>query len=138
MDTAIPVRMKSVAAPIVKYIASVAAVFPKEINKTSTGSSDTEKSANYLDLKYPGSTLTQVLKSHGKDNKYLVLGTGRRSFCQSFGRFYGLVLLSWTKANYSLNISHALAMNRHILVSHFGHLASLVWAKLILGRFRDA
>ena len=33
---------------------------------------------------------------------------------------------------------HALAMNRHILVSHFGHLASLVWAKLILGRFRDA
>ena len=28
--------------------------------------------------------------------------------------------------------------NRHILVSHFGHLASLVWAKLILGRFRDA
>ena len=23
-------------------------------------------------------------------------------------------------------------------VSHFGHLASLVWAKLILGRFRDA
>jgi hypothetical protein len=29
-------------------------------------------------------------------------------------------------------------MNRHILVSHFGHLASLVWAKLILGRFRDA
>ena len=27
---------------------------------------------------------------------------------------------------------------RHILVSHFGHLASLVWAKLILGRFRDA
>ena len=29
-------------------------------------------------------------------------------------------------------------MNRHILVSHFGHLASLVWAKLILGRLRDA
>ena len=23
-------------------------------------------------------------------------------------------------------------------MSHFGHLASLVWAKLILGRFRDA
>ena len=33
---------------------------------------------------------------------------------------------------------HALAINRHILVPHFGHLASLVWAKLILGRFRDA
>ncbi len=26
-------------------------------------------------------------------------------------------------------------MNRHILVSHFGYSASLVWAKLILGRF---
>ncbi len=26
---------------------------------------------------------------------------------------------------------------KHILVSHFGHLA-LVWAKLVLGRFRDA
>ena len=41
---------------------------------------------------------------------------------------------------YSWYISpkHALSMNRHILVSHFGHLASLVWAKLILGRFRDA
>ena len=44
------------------------------------------------------------------------------------------------KAINSWNISpkHALAMNRHILVSHIGHLASLVWAKLILGRFRDA
>ncbi len=32
-------------------------------------------------------------------------------------------------------------MNWHILVSRFDyfcHLASLVWAKLILGRFRDA
>jgi hypothetical protein len=38
------------------------------------------------------------------------------------------------------NISHdgGQWMNRHILVSHFGHLASLVSAKLILGRFRDA
>ena len=28
-------------------------------------------------------------------------------------------------------------MNR-VLLSRFGHLASLVWAKLISGRFRDA
>ena len=44
------------------------------------------------------------------------------------------------KAINSWNISpkHALAINRHILVPHFGHLASLVWAKLILVRFRDA
>ncbi len=40
---------------------------------------------------------------------------------------------------YSWNISpkHALALNRHILESRFGHFASLVWAKPILGRFRD-
>ena len=37
---------------------------------------DTEKRAHDLDLKYPGSTCTQVLKSHGKDGKYLVLVVG--------------------------------------------------------------
>ena len=44
------------------------------------------------------------------------------------------------KAIYSwdINPKHALKMNRHILVPLFGHLASLAWAKLILGRFRDA
>ena len=54
--------------------------------------------------------------------------------CDFLGRARAL------KAIYSWYISpkHALAMNRHILVSHFGHLVSLVWAKLILGRFRDA
>ena len=54
--------------------------------------------------------------------------------CDFLGRARAL------KAIYSWNISpkHALAINRHILLSHFGHLASLVWAKLILGRFRDA
>ena len=30
------------------------------------------------------------------------------------------------------------AIDRHILVSHFNHLATLAWARLILGRFRDA
>ena len=38
--------------------------------------SDTEKRAHDLDLKYPGSTFTQVLKSHGKDGRYLVLVVG--------------------------------------------------------------
>ena len=37
---------------------------------------DTEKRAHDLDLKYPGSTFTQVLKSHGKDGRYLVLIVG--------------------------------------------------------------
>ena len=104
--------------------------------------SDIEKRAHDLDLKYPGSTFTQVLKSHGKDGRYLVLVVGPFAnlsddfvvLCDFLGRARAL------KAIHSWNISpkHALAMNRHILVSHFGHLASLVWAKLILGRFRDA
>ena len=54
--------------------------------------------------------------------------------CDFLGRARAL------KAIHSWNISpkHALAMNRHILVTHVGPLASSVWAKLILGRFRDA
>ena len=31
---------------------------------------DTEKRAHDLDLKYPGSTFTKVLKSHGKNGRY--------------------------------------------------------------------
>jgi hypothetical protein len=64
--------------------------------------------------------------------------------CQSFAKNYVICLEAVLgldkKGINSWNISpkHALAINRHILVSHFGHLASLVWAKLILGRFRDA
>jgi hypothetical protein len=89
----------------------------------------TKKRAHDLDLKCPGSTFTQVLKSHGKDG---------RSFYWPFLRIiltiHGQLALS--KAIYSWNIS--LAMNRHILAPHLGHLASLTWAKLILGRFRDA
>ena len=56
------------------------------------------------------------------------------ALCGFLGRVRAL------KAIYNWIISpmHALAMNRHILVSHFGDSASLVWAKLILGRFRDA
>jgi hypothetical protein len=37
---------------------------------------DTDKRAHDLDFKYPGSTFTQVLKSHGKDGRYLVLVVG--------------------------------------------------------------
>ena len=61
-----------------------------ECHRAQQVQSDTDKRAHDLDLKYPGSTFTQVLKSHGKD------GIGRRPFCQSFGRFYGHMRLSWT------------------------------------------
>ena len=38
----------------------------------------------------------------------------------------------------SVSKQSSLAMNWNIFVPHYCHLASLVWAKLILGRFRDA
>ena len=38
--------------------------------------SDAEKRAHDLDLKYRGYTFTQILKSHGKDGRYLVLVVG--------------------------------------------------------------
>ena len=94
---------------------------------------DTEKRAHNLDLKYPGSTFTQVLKSHGKDGRYLVLVVGPfANLSDDSIVLWGLSLLGRAralKAIYSWNISamHALAINRHILVSQFGHLASLVW-----------
>ena len=34
-------------------------------------------------------------------------------------------------------LGQALALNRNALVQKFGHLVSLLWARLILGRFRD-
>ena len=94
---------------------------------------DTEKRAHDLDLKYPGSTFTQVLKSHGKDGRYLVLVVGPfANLSDDFMVLYDFLGRARAlKAINSWYISpkHALAMNRHILIS------SLVWAKLILGRF---
>jgi hypothetical protein len=104
--------------------------------------SDVEKRVHDLDSKYPGSTFTQRLKSHGKDGRYLVLVVGPFAnlsddfmvLCDFLGRVRALRTIS----NWNVSPKHALAINRHILVSRFGHLASLMWARLILGRFRDA
>ena len=84
--------------------------------------SDTEKCDHDHNFKYHDSTFTQVLKSHGKDGRYLELVVGPFAnlsddfmvLCDFLGRARAL------KAIYSWNISpkHALAMNRHILVSH--------------------
>jgi hypothetical protein len=41
-------------------------------------------------------------------------------------------------SSWKINPKHALAINRQILVTRFDHLAALVWARLILGRFRGA
>ena len=84
----------------------------------------------------------RVLKSHGKDGRYLVLVVGPFAnlsddfmvLCDFLGARALKAINSWN----NISPKHALAMNRHILVSHFDHLASLVWSKLIFGRFRDA
>ena len=54
--------------------------------------------------------------------------------CDFLGRTRAL------KAIYNWNIypKLALAIDRHFLVYHFDHLANMMWAKLILRRFRDA
>ena len=108
--------------------------------------SDTEKRAHDIELEYPGSTFTQALKSHYKDGRYLVLVVGPFAnlsddfmvVCDFLGRARALKAIN----SWYISPKHAWAMNRHFLVSHFGHFASLVWAmiqaKLILGRFRDA
>ena len=56
-------------------------------------------------------------------------------FCATFSDVYAPLEQSAAEI---LTQKHALAINRDILVSHFGHSASLMWARLILGRFRDA
>jgi hypothetical protein len=85
----------------------------------------------------------RVLKSHGKmtDILYWLLALFFLTTSWSCVAFSDeLVPLKRLTAGTSAQSTpgHALAMNRHILVSNFGHLASLLWAKLILGRFRDA
>ena len=95
-----------------------------------------------LDSKYPGSTFTQRLKSYGKDGRYLVLVVGPFAnlsddfmvLCDFLGRVRALrAINSW-----NISPKHALAVNRHILITRFGHLAALAWARLILSRFRDS
>ena len=55
---------------------------------------DVEKLVHDLDSKYPGSTFTQRLKSHGKDGRYLVLVVG--PFANLSDDFMVLCDLLWT------------------------------------------
>ena len=40
--------------------------------------------------------------------------------------------------DWDISPGQALALNRRLLIQKFEHLTSLLWARLILGRFRDA
>jgi len=95
-----------------------------------------------LDIDYPGSTFEQTLKSYGVDGLYLVLVVGPFS---NLSKDAGLIIdfVARLRAvrlinNWDMSARQALALNRRLLVQKFGHLATLLWAKLILGRFRDA
>jgi hypothetical protein len=104
--------------------------------------SDVEKRVRDLDAQFPGSTFERVLNSYGADGKYLVLVDG------PFSNLSGdvMVLTDFIARVRSLrliqqrNISPklALALVRNSLVQSFGLMSSLLWARHIIVRFRDA
>ena len=104
--------------------------------------SDVEKRVRDLDAQFPGSTFERVLNSYGADGKYLVLVDG------PFSNLSGdvMVLTDFIARIRSLrliqqrNISPklALALVRNSLVQCFGLMSSLLWARHIIVRFRDA
>ena len=95
-----------------------------------------------LDADFPGSTFERTLQSYGKNGRYLVLVDGPFSnlskdvgvLTDFIARLRALRLLN----QWDVSAKQALALNRHFLVQKFGHLSSLLWARLILSRFRDA
>ena len=103
---------------------------------------ETINRAKKLDTTYPGSTFEQTLRSYGNDGQYLVLVAGPFSnLSKDFGvltdflaRIRAVRLLN----QWETSVGQALALNRQFLVHKFGHLVSLLWARLILGRFYDA
>ena len=103
---------------------------------------ETINRAKKLDTTYPGSTFEQTLRSYGDDGQYLVLVAGPFSnLSKDFGvltdflaRIRAVRLLN----QWETSVGQALALNRQFLVHKFGHLVSLLWARLILGRFYDA
>ena len=103
---------------------------------------DVLKRAEKLDVDFPGSTFVRTLKSYGKDGLYLVLVDGPFSnlskdvdvLVDLVARLRALRLLG----QWDVSAKQALALNRHFLVQKFGGLSSLLWARFILGRFRDA
>ena len=82
--------------------------------------SDVEKRVNGLDSKYPGSSFSQRLKSHGKDGRYIVLVVGPFAslsddfmvLCDFLGRVRAFRAIS----SWNISPKHALAINRHILI----------------------
>ena len=86
--------------------------------------------------------IEKTLRTYGDDGQYLALVAG--PFSNLSSDFRVLVdFLARVRAVRLLNTwetkpGQALALNRQILVHKFGHLVTLLWARLILGRFYDA
>ena len=101
----------------------------------------TESRTKKLDTDFPGSTFEQTYRSYGENGRFLVLVAGPFSNL-SDGFMVFVDFLARLRARRLLNHwdiapGQALALDRNTLVHKSGHLVSLLWARLILGRFRD-
>ena len=104
--------------------------------------SDVEKRVRDLDAEFPGSTFERVLNSYGVEGKYLVLVDGPFSnlsgdvtvLTDFIARVRALRLIQQRNMSPKL----ALALVRNSLVQCFGLMSSLLWARHIIVRFRDA
>jgi hypothetical protein len=104
--------------------------------------SDVLKRVRDLDLSYPGSTFEEVLKSYGEDGKYLVLVDGPFSNLSGdvaiLTDFIARVRACRVIQQRNISPKLALAIVRNSLTQTFGLISSLLWARHIVGRFRDA
>ena len=104
--------------------------------------SDVLKRVQDLDSEYPGSTFEEVLKSYGEDGKYLVLVDGPFSNLSEdasiLADFIARVRAFRVVQQRNIPPKLALALVRSSLIQSFGLMSSLLWARHINGRFRDA
>ena len=104
--------------------------------------SDVLKRVRDLDSAYPGSTFEKVLKSYGEDGKFLVLVDGPFSNLSDdvaiLTDFIARVRACRMIQQRGLSPKLALALVRNSLDQSFGLMSSLLWARHINGRFRDA
>jgi hypothetical protein len=104
--------------------------------------SDIQRRTQELDSAFPGSTFEQVRKSYGEDGKYLVLVDGPFSNLSGdvtvLTDFIARVRARRMIQHRKISPQIALAVARNSLVQSFGLMASLLWARHIVSRFRDA
>ena len=104
--------------------------------------SDVKKRVRDLDAEFPGSTFERVLNSYGVDGRYLVLVDGPFSNLSGdvsvLTDFIARVRAFRLIQQRNMPPKLALALVRNSLVQCFGLMSSLLWARHIIVRFRDA